>query len=114
MIQTLSQIVQLLASNPTAQDFYQELSNGSFLDGLFHYLLADLESGEIFVHEASSALPEYPNLGFLAELSPELLAAGNQPWLQASGAFLEHCASMFESSLTRFQKQTSLSNGIAL
>ena len=114
MIQTVTQILQLLASNATVLDFYQELSSGSFLDGLFHYLLADLESGEIFVHEAASALPEYPNLGFLAAASPEVLASGKEAWTQSRGAFLEHCVSEFESSLNRFQQQKSLSNGIAL
>ena len=114
MIQIVTQIIQLLASNSTALDFYQELANGSFLDGLFHYLLADLESGEIFVHEAASALPEYPNLGFLAAASSEVLASGNEAWMQSRGAFLEHCVTELETSLDRFQQQKSLSNGIAL
>jgi len=114
MIQTVSQIIQLLASNSTVTDFYHELTTGSFLDGLFHYLLADLESAEIFCHEASSPLPQYPNLGFLAAVSPETLASGNEPWMRTPAAFLEHCVSQFESSLTRFQRQKSLANEIAL
>ena len=102
MIPALNEISQMLSSNSVVADFYDALTNKSFIDGLFHYLLVDLQSGEIFTHQSANPLPHFPSLSFLAAVSPsQAEAAGWSSRLAGKGAFLASCLEAYQASVER-------------
>ena len=115
MIPALNEISQILSSNSVVADFYDALTDKSFLDGLFHYLLVDLQSGEIFTHQSVSPLPHFPTLSFLAAVSPsQAEATRRSSRLAGKSAFLDSCLEAYQASLERSYAQELGTTGLSV